>query len=380
MATPVLDLDANNSSGATDNGYITAFTENGPAVAIADSDVLITNSGPIIYNALITGGRGQFDSLAINGTLPDGITANDNGSALILSKAGGSSPASFQAALHQIVYSNSSHNPGTADVTIGITVTDSPALTNISNVATATIHIIPVDDAPVAQDGSFHGSEDTSISNTLTVTDVDNTQFNYIVVNQPAHGSVTINANGIFNYTPNANFNGADSFTFKANDGTLDSNIATISLTVFAVPDAPVITSNGGGDTATVSIAENTTAVTTNTATDPDGGSISWMIVGGSDRDKFLIDASTGVLSFIPVEVPDFEKPRDSDHNNSYVVQVRAFNGNLSDDQTLTVNVIDVPEPPVITSNGGGDTATVSIKENDTSRIRSSAEAMVTNS
>jgi hypothetical protein len=368
MTTLALDLDGNNSSGAPDPGYVTTFTENGPAVAIADSDVSILNSSGTIYNAVISGARGQFDSLAVNGSLPDGITANDNGSALILSKAGGAPPASFQAALHQIVYSNSSHNPGTTSQTISITVTDSPGLTNISNVAVTRIHIQPVDDAPVAQNGSAQGPEDTVITNALMATDVDGPQLSYIVVAQPAHGTVTVNPGGIaFNYTPNLNFNGADSFTFKANDGTLDSNIATISLTVFPVPDAPVITSNSGGDTATVSIPENTTAVTTMTATDPDGGSISWMIVGGDDRNRFLIDATTGALSFIPVEVPNFENPRDADHNNSYVVQVQAFNGSLTDDQTITVNVTDVPEPPVITSNGGGDTAIISINENDTS-------------
>src|SRR3954453_6758005 len=366
MTTPILDLDANDSSGATGNSYVTTFTENGPAVAVADVDVLITNSIGTIYDAVISGGRGQFDSLAVSGTLPDEITAFDNGGALILSKLGGAPAASFAAALHHVVYSNSNHNPGTTDQTISITVTDSPALTNISNAATTTIHIQPVDDAPVAQDGAFHGSEDTVISNALVAADVDGPQLSYIVVNQPVHGSVAINANGIFSYTPNPDFNGPDSFKFKANDGTLDSNIATVSLTVFPAPDAPVITSNGGGDTATVSMPENTTAVTTNTAIDPDGGSISWMIVGGSDRDKFLIDAPTGALSFIPVEVPDFETPRDSDHNNSYVVQIQAFNGSLADNQTITVNVTDVPEPPMITSNGGGDTATVSIKENDT--------------
>src|SRR5437763_9083516 len=101
MTTPILDLDANDSSGATGNGYVTTFTENGPAVAVADIDVLITNSSGTIYNAVISGGRGQFDSLAVNGPLPDGITANDNGSALILSKAGGASPAGFQAALQK---------------------------------------------------------------------------------------------------------------------------------------------------------------------------------------------------------------------------------------------------------------------------------------
>jgi len=42
-----------------------------------------------------------------------------------------------------------------------------------------------------------------------------------------AHGSVTVHADGTFSYTPNANYHGADSFTFKANDGTLDSSIAT---------------------------------------------------------------------------------------------------------------------------------------------------------
>jgi hypothetical protein len=364
---PVLDLDANNSSAAG-TGYVTTFTENGPAVAIADSDVSITNSSGTIYNAqvLFEGAALQGESLAVSGTLPAGITASaGGGGSLMLS--GAASFASYQIALNQVVYSNSSHNPNTSDRTLDIRVTDDPALANgYSNIATTTIHIQPVDDAPVAQNGSAQGSEDTVITNALVATDVDGPQLNYIVVNQPAHGSVTVNANGIFSYSPAANFNGADSFTFKANDGTLDSNVATVALTVFPVPDAPVITSNGGGDTATVSIPENTTAVTTDTATDPDGGSISWSIVGGADRNKFLIDAVTGVLSFIPAEVPDFETPRDSAHNNSYLVQIRAFNGSLSDDQTITVNVTDVPEPPVITSNGGGDTATVSIPENTT--------------
>jgi len=66
MTTPTLDLDANDSSIAG-TGYVTTFTENGPAVAIADSDVLITSSTGTIYNAVISGARGQFDSLAVNG-------------------------------------------------------------------------------------------------------------------------------------------------------------------------------------------------------------------------------------------------------------------------------------------------------------------------
>ena len=56
----------------------------------------------------------------------------------------------------------------------------------------------------------------------------------------PAHGTLTLNADGSFTYTPSANYNGADSFTYKANDGTADSNVATVTITVGAVNDAPV--------------------------------------------------------------------------------------------------------------------------------------------
>ena len=52
------------------------------------------------------------------------------------------------------------------------------------------------------------------------------------------------NADGTFTYTPDADFNGTDSFTFKANDGTVDSNVATVSLIITAVNDAPVLSGN----------------------------------------------------------------------------------------------------------------------------------------
>src|SRR5262249_4805858 len=53
-----------------------------------------------------------------------------------------------------------------------------------------------------------------------------------VLVSGPAHGTVTLNANGAFTYTPKSGYTGADSFTYKANDGQLDSNVATVALTV----------------------------------------------------------------------------------------------------------------------------------------------------
>ena len=73
----------------------------------------------------------------------------------------------------------------------------------------------------------------------------------------------------------------------------------------------PTITSNGGGNTAAVSISENTTAVTTVTATDPDiGQTRSYSIIGGADASKFTIGSATGALSFITA--PNFETPTDT--------------------------------------------------------------------
>lgn len=130
----------------------------------------------------------------------------------------------------------------------------------------------------------------------------------------------------------------------------------------------PTITSDGGGDTANLTIPENSTAVTTVSATDPDTGqTLTYAITGGADAALFQIDPATGLLSFI--NAPDFETPADSDGNNVYVVIVRASDGSGgTDTQTLSITVSNEPDgaAPIITSNGGGATASIAINENST--------------
>jgi VCBS repeat-containing protein len=71
-------------------------------------------------------------------------------------------------------------------------------------------------------------------------TDVDANLLTAAVVSGPAHGTLTLNANGTFSYTPNANFYGTDSFTYAASDGALTSNVATVTITVNHVNQPPV--------------------------------------------------------------------------------------------------------------------------------------------
>ena len=94
------------------------------------------------------------------------------------------------------------------------------------------IGVTNVNEAPVATNGSASGNEDHVITGTVMATDVDSTSLTFSRVVDAAHGSVTVHADGTFSYTPNPDFNGSDSFSYKANDGALDSNVATVTLAV----------------------------------------------------------------------------------------------------------------------------------------------------
>src|SRR5207249_2981384 len=114
-----------------------------------------------------------------------------------------------------------------------------------SNVATVALTINPVNDAPVAANSCEERHVGTALTFTApgvlaNDTDVDSPALTAVVVTGPGHGALTLNANGSFTYTPAANFNGSDSFTYKANDGQADSNVATVALTINPVNDAPV--------------------------------------------------------------------------------------------------------------------------------------------
>lgn len=115
-----------------------------------------------------------------------------------------------------------------------------------SRVATISINVNPVNDAPVASGQSVSTSEDAPRAVTLSATDLEGDALTYVVVNGPAHGTLS-GTGAARTYTPAANYNGPDGFTFKANDGAADSEAVSVSISVAPVNDAPVAV----GDTAT---------------------------------------------------------------------------------------------------------------------------------
>lgn len=91
--------------------------------------------------------------------------------------------------------------------------------------------------APTAEDVSVETDEDTTVEVVFSATDPDNDPLSYAVVSGPLHGALDSN----FLYTPDQDFNGEDSFTYTANDGQVDSNVATVTITVLPVNDPPAV-------------------------------------------------------------------------------------------------------------------------------------------
>ena len=101
----------------------------------------------------------------------------------------------------------------------------------LSDIGINGLTVTEVNVAPVAANQTVTTPEETAVDVTLVATDADGNTLTYSIIAQPAHGSVTL-AGAVATYTPDPDYFGPDSFTFKANDGLVDSNVATVTITV----------------------------------------------------------------------------------------------------------------------------------------------------
>lgn len=155
--------------------------------------------------------------------------------------------------------------------------------------ANVQITVTPVNDAPVANDDAFEVAEDNILSTTVADndSDVENDDLSFTIVTNTTNGTVVMNADGTFTYTPNADYNGADTFTYSVCDASGDCDEATVLINVSPVPDAPVAEDDNysvvTGDALNADVSVNDT--------DVDGDPLTFTLV---------FDVTNGVLVFNP--------------------------------------------------------------------------------
>ncbi|MCX6896815.1 MAG: Ig-like domain-containing protein, partial [Verrucomicrobia bacterium] len=208
------------------------------------------------------------------------------------------------------------------------------------------ISVSAVNHAPVATNQSATTPEDTATNLVLTAGDVDGNPLTFSVVVGPTNGSLgVLNTNtGAVTYTPALNYNGADSFTFRAYDGSLYAT-GTVSLTVMPVNDAPVANSQSA------TTPEDTATNLVLTASDIDSASLTYTIVGNPAHGGLSgLNTNTGAVTYTPT----------LNYNGADSFTFRAFDGSLYSTGTVSITVTAVNDAPTlaaIAESGTEDTA-----------------------
>jgi VCBS repeat-containing protein len=277
------------------------ITEGGPAVTVANGSVTLVGgqlvfapnanyNGPISFTYAVSDGNGGTATATVTGTVtpvndaPTGssppvatpedtavngaVTASDiDGDPLTFTLASGPSngtvtlnldgtytytPDADYNGVDSFIVTVSDGNGGSADVTVAVTVT-------------------PVNDPPVASSPPITTAEDTPANGAITASDIDGDTLTFTLTTPPAHGTLTLNPDGTFTYTPDADYNGTDGFTVTVSDGNGGSVDVTVPVTVTPVNDAPV----AANDSAPASEDTPVTGNVLGNDTDVDGDTLS---------------------------------------------------------------------------------------------------------
>ena len=164
---------------------------------------------------------------------------------------------------------------------------------SVSNIATITININPINDTPVAESASISVDEDSSYTGQLAANDIDGDTLTYSLLAPAARGSVIVNQSGSYVYTPQKDFSGSDTFTFTASDGSGLCGTAVVTITVLSVNDAPI------ADDLAVSLEENSYYTGHLSASDHDQDSLFFTLVSQAARGVVSVE-SNGLFSYTP--------------------------------------------------------------------------------
>ncbi len=210
-----------------------------------------------------------------------------------------------------------------------------------SNVATVTITVRPVNDAPVAFDEAYTVNEDEVLDVAVpgvlaNDTDADLDALTAVLATAVVNGTLTLDADGSFRYTPDPDFSGADTFSYVANDGTANSASATVTLTVVPVNDPPV----GVDDAYAVDEDQSLTIAAPgllDNDTDVDGDTLASGLAANPTNGT-LDQPGDGSFTYTPD--PDFN----GTDTFQYIPRDGTVDGNVT---TVTITVRPINDPPV---------------------------------
>jgi VCBS repeat-containing protein len=221
-----------------------------------------------------------------------------------------------------------------------------------SLIATVTITVNPINDPPVAVNDTYATDEDTPLTVTASVgvldndTDVELDTLSAVIAVTTTNGALALNADGSFTYTPNQDFNGTDSFTYFANDGTDPSaSPATVTITVNPVNDAPVANADAypAFEDTPLSIAAPG-VLTNDTDVDPDTLTA---VIGTSTSNGLLALNADGSFTYTP------NLNFNGTDSFTYTANDGAVN---SAPATVTITVAAVNDPPTFVDGGNPPT------------------------
>ena len=239
------------------------------------------------------------------------------------------------------IYAHSSDgSSASASFPVNITdINEAPAFANTSDSANA-----PENSTEVFYTASASDEDaGASITYSLASGGADNDLFNL----NTASGGLSFKAAPDYETFLDSDNDGVYQVTISASDGSLSSgNDLQLAVSVSNVNEAPIITS--ATSASTPENTESTTTIYTASATDPENDTLTYSL-SGTDQDDFIIDSSSGALTF--ANTPDYEAPTDADTNNVYQVTLEVSDGNGNNaSQELTISVTDGNETPTIIS------------------------------
>jgi VCBS repeat-containing protein len=312
LATVTITVnDTNRAPVAANDSYST----------VQDTQLTVTQANGVLRNDTDADGDALTTQLVAN-VAHGSLALNANGSFIYMPAAGYSGPDTFSYRA----------NDGAAT----------------SNTATVTINVSVANRPPVAANDSYSTAQDTQ----LTVapgngvlgndTDTDGDPLTAQLVTDVAHGTLALNANGSFVYTPTAGYSGSDTFTYRASDGTGTSNTATVTIAVSVGNRPPVAAADtyttAQGAALTVPPPQGVLA----NDTDPDAGATLSASLAGAVSNGTLVLNPNGSFTYTPA--PNF--------NGAATFSYTASDGTLtSAPAVVTITVTPVNGAPSFTSS-----------------------------